>query len=53
VFAFAGRVRPYNKYLRWELSRYPFTDPVLADTPWLSIVDALIHNGDAGAQRRA
>jgi hypothetical protein len=53
VFALAGRVRPYNKYLRWELSRHPFTSPLVADTPWLNIVDALISSGDAGAQRRA
>ena len=53
VFALAGRVRPYNKYLRWELSRYPFTSLLLADTPWQDIVDALIRDGDAEAQRRA
>jgi Nucleotidyltransferase domain len=53
VFALACRVRPYNKYLRWELNRYPFTDPLLAETPWLGIVDALIGRGDAGAQRQA
>lgn len=53
VFAFARRVRPYNKYLRWELANHPFTDPLLAGTPWERIVDAVLSDGDAAAQRRA
>ncbi|MEV0717080.1 nucleotidyltransferase domain-containing protein [Asanoa sp. NPDC050611] len=31
LFALYGRVRPYNKYLRWELARYPLPDPWTAD----------------------
>ncbi|MFG1608427.1 nucleotidyltransferase domain-containing protein [Actinoplanes sp. NPDC049265] len=27
VFALHGRLRPYNKYLRWELRTYPLGDP--------------------------
>ncbi|WP_328991910.1 nucleotidyltransferase domain-containing protein [Kribbella sp. NBC_01245] len=27
VFALHGRVRPYNKYLAWELERYPLSRP--------------------------
>ena len=27
VFALHGRLRPYNKYLRWELESYPLPDP--------------------------
>ena len=27
VFALHGRLRPYNKYLRWELERFPLPDP--------------------------
>lgn len=27
VFALHGRVRPYNKYLAWELERYPLSQP--------------------------
>jgi len=26
IFALAGRVRPYNKYLEWELRRHPLED---------------------------
>ncbi|MEV4622188.1 nucleotidyltransferase domain-containing protein [Asanoa sp. NPDC049573] len=31
LFALHGRVRPYNKYLRWELSRYPLPAPWTAE----------------------
>jgi hypothetical protein len=27
VFALHGRLRPYNKYLRWELESFPLPDP--------------------------
>ena len=27
VFALHGRLRPYNKYLRWELENFPLPDP--------------------------
>jgi predicted nucleotidyltransferase len=27
LFAMHGRIRPYNKYLRWELSNYPLDHP--------------------------
>ncbi|HTF10201.1 MAG TPA: nucleotidyltransferase domain-containing protein [Asanoa sp.] len=38
LFALHGRVRPYNKYLRWELERYPLPAPwtasrLIADRP--------------------
>jgi hypothetical protein len=32
LFAMHGRVRPYNKYLRWELTTYPLGSPWDADT---------------------
>jgi predicted nucleotidyltransferase len=31
MFALYGRVRPYNKYLRWELETYPLPQPWTAD----------------------
>ncbi|GAA0497119.1 hypothetical protein Ade02nite_54740 [Paractinoplanes deccanensis] len=31
LFAMFGRVRPYNKYLRWELDHHPLPDPWTAD----------------------
>ncbi|GAA2538881.1 hypothetical protein GCM10010435_02690 [Winogradskya consettensis] len=33
VFALHGRVRPYNKYLRWELETYPLDPPWDATLP--------------------
>lgn len=38
LFALYGRVRPYNKYLRWELETYPLPDPWTAD----HLLDALV-----------
>ena len=32
VFALYGRLRPYNKYLRWELTTYPLPEPWTAAT---------------------
>lgn len=33
IFALHGRVRPYNKYLRWELETYPLEPPWDATLP--------------------
>ncbi|MGA5302271.1 nucleotidyltransferase domain-containing protein [Nucisporomicrobium flavum] len=33
VFALHGRLRPYNKYLRWELETYPLAPPWDATLP--------------------
>lgn len=38
LFALYGRVRPYNKCLRWELETYPLPDPWTADY----LLDALL-----------
>ena len=32
VFALHGRLRPYNKYLRWELETYPLDEPWTASS---------------------
>jgi predicted nucleotidyltransferase len=32
IFALHGRLRPYNKYLRWELTTYPLQEPWSATT---------------------
>lgn len=51
VFAMHGRVRPYNKYLRWELENHP-----LVGDPWRTdeLVDlllAILTDGSPKAQR--
>lgn len=52
VFAFVGRVRPYNKYLTWELREHPFTDETWSAVPLLPLLQSLLASGDAAAQRR-
>ena len=32
IFAFESRVRPFNKYLEWELRTHPLGEPAWADT---------------------
>ena len=49
VFALHGRVRPYNKYLRHELTVRPLP------APWAGLLDdlaLLMDDGDVDAQRR-
>jgi hypothetical protein len=50
VFALDRRPRPYNKYLEWELTRFP-----LPDWNTATLLDAVHHitaTGDVSAQRR-
>lgn len=50
LFALDRRPRPYNKYLAWELTRFP-----LPDWDTTTLLDTLAHisaTGDAPAQRR-
>jgi predicted nucleotidyltransferase len=49
VFALHGRVRPYNKYLRWELENHPFEDPRWE--PLLMIIDEILDTDDPAPQR--
>lgn len=50
VFALAGRVRPYNKYLAWELREHPLPD---WPATWvLTLVERLL-DGDPAAVREA
>lgn len=39
LFAMHGRVRPYNKYLRWELAAYPLPLPWSADELVAALTD--------------
>ncbi|MFD0593129.1 nucleotidyltransferase domain-containing protein [Catellatospora coxensis] len=39
LFALHGRVRPYNKYLRWELETYPLGEPWDAATLPVRVAD--------------
>lgn len=50
VFALENRVRPYNKYLSWELKNHPLENTVLNDNLRRLLEDILL-TGDAAAQR--
>jgi hypothetical protein len=49
VFGLQRRVRPYNKYLRWELENHPFDDPRWE--PLLMLVDEILDTDDPAPQR--
>jgi hypothetical protein len=49
LFTLDRRPRPYNKYLTWELSRYPL--PGWGTSELLDTVDHIARTGDADSQR--
>ncbi|MFF7445453.1 MULTISPECIES: hypothetical protein [unclassified Streptomyces] len=49
LFALDRRPRPYNRYLEWELARYPL--PGWDTGPLLRAVDDICRTGDVPAQR--
>jgi predicted nucleotidyltransferase len=51
VFTLAGRVRPYNKYLPWELREHPLEVPEWSAEAFLPELEAML-DGDAAAVRR-
>ncbi|MBI4942354.1 MAG: nucleotidyltransferase domain-containing protein [Actinobacteria bacterium] len=52
VFALAGRVRPYNKYLAWELAEHPLTVPEWSAAALVPLLDATL-DGESAALRSA
>jgi hypothetical protein len=50
LFALNERVRPYNKYLRWELEHYPLPGGEWSATRLLPLLEA-VADGDLAAQR--
>jgi hypothetical protein len=51
VFTLAGRVRPYNKYLPWELREHPLAVPEWSAERFLPEIERMLA-GDAAAIRR-
>jgi hypothetical protein len=51
LFALHERVRPYNKYLRWELEEHPLPGAEWSAERLLPLLDAIVA-GDLAAQRR-
>lgn len=52
VFTLAGRVRPYNKYLPWELREHPLAVPEWSADAFLPELELMLA-GDAAAIRRS
>lgn len=50
IFAFEGRVRPFNKYLEWELREHALREPAWTVEAFLPRIER-ISTGDAGEQR--
>jgi hypothetical protein len=48
IFALHDRIRPYNRYLTWELERHPLSKQWATDNSWLPLVRA-VPTGDAEA----
>ena len=51
VFTLAGRLRPYNKYLPWELREHPLAVPEWSAEAFLPEIERTLA-GDAAAIRR-
>ncbi|GAA2308276.1 hypothetical protein GCM10010234_60130 [Streptomyces hawaiiensis] len=51
LFALHRRVRPYNKFLRWELERQPLGDPRWAADRLLPVLRRVLADGDPPTQR--
>ena len=51
VFALHHRVRPYNKYLGWELREHPLSDPAWTADRLLPDLRRVLANDDPAAQR--
>jgi predicted nucleotidyltransferase len=51
IFALEGRVRPYNKYLEWELRRFPLADETWEADSLLERVDRILGTGSLAQQQ--
>ncbi|MGI5366569.1 hypothetical protein [Streptomyces iakyrus] len=51
LFALHRRVRPYNKYLRWELERQPLGDPRWDADRLLPALGRILADGEPSTQR--
>jgi hypothetical protein len=52
LFAMHERVRPFNKFLRWELEQHPLGDRVWDAAPLLERLRAITSTGDLQEQQR-
>lgn len=50
VFALYGRIRPYNKYLAWELTEHPIPGPEWQDGKLLRRINGLLEGSEAAVR---
>lgn len=51
LFAVEGRVRPYNKFLKWELEKYPLKKLPISSEDFLGKIESVIKSGDVEVQK--
>ncbi len=51
IFALHRRVRPYNKYLRWELEHFPLEGPEWDTGPLVELLNRIVTDAHPEAQR--
>jgi hypothetical protein len=51
LFAMYGRVRPFNKFLRWELETFPLGDPIWSAADFLPRLQEITAGGAIDAQQ--
>ncbi len=52
LFAVQGRLRPFNKFLRWELENFPLDGDVWSAQALLPRLQTIVATGDLGEQER-
>jgi len=51
LFAIEGRVRPYNKFLKWEFEKYPLKNLQTQSENFLGKIESIIKSGDIEVQK--
>jgi hypothetical protein len=51
LFAMYERVRPFNKFLRWELETFPLGEPLWSADDLLTRLEAIVATGDVESQQ--
>ncbi len=51
IFGVENRIRPYNKFLRWELEKYPIADFPFSTDDFLKRIELITSTGDIATQK--
>jgi len=52
LFAFYSRVRPFNKYLEWEINNYPLADFKWDTNEFMEMLSKIIRDADMAIQQK-